>query len=157
MDIVIKPLDAHTLSDAIVLRDQVFPNLSKSDHATLTMSINPQELYLYQKLGIKTLDYWIAVMDEHIVGLVGLYTQREVNEDSVWLGWYCVDSQYRGHKIGSKLFNFAIDEAKNRHHKYLHLYTTADEEYAAAREQYHKIGFEQYKSKSSELYYKLHL
>lgn len=112
----------------------------------------------FQKLGIVDLDYWTAIESEsqNIFGLIGLYTELD-DPDSIWLGWYCVDNNYRGYKIGSRLLAFAIDEAKRREKKSLHLYTTADEEYATARIQYEKIGFAHYKSVKKNLYYRLAL
>lgn len=158
MDIQIYPLDETMLHDATVLRDSVFKDLSDDEYETLALSLNPSIL-VYERLGISQLHYWVAVdtISQKVVGLVGLYLESSDNEGEFWLGWYCVDSNYRGHKIGSKLLRFAIDLSKVVGMKYLHLYTTADDEYATARKQYEKIGFKNYDTKSSELYYKLDL
>jgi GNAT superfamily N-acetyltransferase len=158
MDIQIRPLDQITLHDATVLRDSVFKDLSDDEYETLALSLNPSGP-IYSRLGISQLHYWVAVdtLSQKVVGLVGLYLESSDNEGEFWLGWYCVDPNYRGHKVGSKLLKFAIDLSKVVGMKSLHLYTTADEEYAIARIQYEKIGFKQYKSQSSQLYYKLGL
>jgi GNAT superfamily N-acetyltransferase len=156
MDIQIYPLDEITLHDATVLRDSVFQDLSDDEYETLALSLNPSGP-IYSRLGICQLHYWVAIdtVSKKVVGLVGLYLENSDNEGEFWLGWYCVDPNYRGYKIGSKLLKFAIDLSKVVGMKSLHLYTTADEEYTTARIQYEKMGFKQYKSQSSQLYYKL--
>lgn len=156
MEVFIQPLEQYTLSHAIALRDQIFPQLSQHEYDTLSASIFPDKYGDHRKFGIKQLDYWVAIHPGtlEVVGLVGLYTQTD-DDEMVWLGWYCVDSYHRGLKIGKKLINHAIECAKEQKKKVLHLYTTGEDEYATAREQYHQIGFEHYKSISSELYYRL--
>lgn len=159
MEIFIQPLDQHTLHQAVALRDQIFPKLGKLDRTTLCASLSPEKYHVHKKLGIKQLDYWVAIHSStlEVVGLVGLYTQTDDDDGMVWLGWYCVDPNHRGFKIGKKLINHAIEYAKEQEKKDLHLYTTGGDEYATAREQYHKLGFKHYKSKASELYYRLNL
>ena len=159
MEVFIQALDQHTLPQAVILRNDIFPKLGKLEHDTLSASLTPLKYHVHKNLGIKQLDYWIAIHSRtlEVVGLVGLYTQTDDDDGMIWLGWYCVDPDHRGFKIGKKLINHAIEYAKEQRKTYLHLYTTCDHQYAAAREQYHKIGFEHYKSKSSELYYRLNL
>jgi ribosomal protein S18 acetylase RimI-like enzyme len=159
MDIQIHALNDSNLHQATTLRDSVFKGLDMYEQRTLRASLHPDKYIVYKKLGIDHLAYWVASnpQSSDVLGLVGLYTQVDDEDGMVWLGWYCVDPQYRGHKIGSKLLEFAITEAKLQNKQYLHLYTTADDEYATARKQYEKIGFKHYDTKSSELYYKLDL
>lgn len=158
MDIQIHPLHLSILNSALVLRDAVFPDLGKHEHETLHASLNPSNYQVHQKLGITDLVYWTAIdrNSQNISGLVGLYAECD-DPNAIWLGWYCVDPHYRGYKIGSRLLSFAIEEAKKRGKNALHLYTTADEEYATARLQYEKIGFKQYKKTKKVLYYRLPL
>ncbi|ADR34380.1 GCN5-related N-acetyltransferase [Sulfuricurvum kujiense DSM 16994] len=158
MDIQIQPLHISTLNSVIALRDAVFPDLGKYEYETLQACLNPVKHQVHKKLGIVELAYWTAIdpNTDSLSGLIGLYTENDV-EDTVWLGWYCVDPQYRGQKIGSKLLAFAINEARKQNKKYLSLYTTADEEYTTARIQYEKIGFAHYKSVKKNLFYRLAL
>ncbi len=66
--------------------------------------------------------YWVAE-DPKVVGLTGLAWD---NDDSgiVWLGWFCVDSRKRGKKIGSKLLDYSIRQAKRRGFEKLRLWTS---------------------------------
>ena len=157
VEVFIQPLDQHTLPQAVILRNHIFPKLGKLEHDTLSASLTPLKYHVHKKLGIKQLEYWVAIHPgtREVVGLVGLYTQTDDNDGMIWLGWYCVDSDHRGLKIGKKLIGHAIEHAKEQKKKILHLYTTSGDEYATARELYHNIGFKHYKSKSSELYYRL--
>jgi ribosomal protein S18 acetylase RimI-like enzyme len=158
MDIQIQPLHISTLNSVIALRDAVFPSLGNYEYDTLHASLNPSNYQVHKKLSITDLVYWTAIdtFAQNIAGLIGLYIELD-DPDGIWLGWYCVDNKYRGHKIGSKLLAFAINEAIKQNKKYLHLYTTADEEYATARIQYEKMGFVHYKSVKKNLYYRLPL
>lgn len=159
MDIHILPLNESTLHATTVLRDTIFTGLNRVESETLRTSLSPENYHIRKKLGISELAYWTAIdpLTRNVVGLVGLYTENDDEDDTVWLGWYCVDSRYRGHKIGSKLLELAINEAKAQNKKYLNLYTTTDDDYATAREQYLKVGFEHYKSVKNNLYYQLPL
>lgn len=159
MEVTIEPLEQHTLSHAITLRDQIFPQLPQHEYDTLSASLFPEKNSVHKKLAIKQLNYWVAIhpITLEVIGLVGLYTQVYEDDGMIWLGWYCVNPRYRGYKIGGRLMDFAIKSAKEQGKQTLHLYTTGDDEYSAAREQYQKLGFEYYKSKSTELYYSLNL
>ena len=159
MEILIHPLDQHTLSHATALRDHIFPDLGKYEYDTLSASLFPEKYRVHKKLGINELNYWVASHPTtfEVIGLVGLYTQTGEDDGMIWLGWYCVDLQYRGHGIGSKLMGYVLKSSKEQGRQTLHLYTTDADEYTAARKQYLKLGFEQYKSTPLEVYYKLSL
>lgn len=141
MDIFIKPLDLLTLNQATALRDQIFLQLTKLEQATLASSLESKQTDVHKEMGIDTLDYWVAVKEERVVGLIGLYTEHKDHEDTVWLGWYCVDPSERGMGLGEVLLDYAIAESKKRNYKWLKLYTTTSELYASARRLYVKKGF----------------
>jgi len=156
---VIKTLDERSLKAATQLRDSVFTHLEKYERETLRASLYADEYAKWHaKTGIMDLAYWVAVDDasEEVVGLVGLYTEEDDDEDMVWLGWFCVDPDYRGQKIGAMLLEFAINQAREQGKKHLYLYTTDDQEYTTARSLYEKKGFVNYKVEGETLYYKLH-
>jgi len=157
----IKKLNKSTLDQAIKLRNQVFPILEPFEEETIVASVYPQKYKLwYKKAEIQRLNYWLMLNEEmKVVGVVGLYTQSGDKKNRVWLGWFCVDPNYRGHKIGSKLLDFAIEESINEGYKELHLYTTRDSEYAKARELYERRGFVCYREtkKNNMLFYKLQM
>jgi len=156
----IQKLQKETLSQAVHLRNKVFPLLEPFEEETLEASVYPEKFaQWFSDAKIKTIDYWISVTSNDVSGLVGLYTEVEAKKSKVWLGWYCVDPLYREAKIGSKLLDFALQQAKGLGYKELHLYTTDDEEYAKARFLYEKRGFMRYKEskKNQTVYYKIFL
>ena len=158
---MIKKLDFNTLHKATVLRDEIFPELGKTDKATLHASLDKENYQsIYEDGDINLLDYWIYLdIQNDVVGIVGLYTQNSDTNDKVWLGWYGVKPSYRGKKIGSKLLDFATQKASEEGYKELHLYTTNDAVHQDAIALYLRRGFVKYK-KDKELktiYYKKEL
>ncbi|MDQ1267481.1 MAG: hypothetical protein QG560_124 [Campylobacterota bacterium] len=140
MSHAILPLTQHHLPSALRLRDTLFPNLSKAEYATLEASILNQSA-IKKSLGIDELYYWVALKDEAVAGLVGLYTQPDDAKGQVWLGWYGVDVLCRGLGLGSALLDFAIKEASALGFDILKLYTANADEYATARALYSHKGF----------------
>ena len=105
----IKSLNEEYIEDAEALRDRVFPFLEPLEEETLRASLNPQKyIAWYEQSKIKNLKYWFIQDHNDVIGIVGLYTENGDKKYKVWLGWFCVDQNYRGNKIGSKLLNFAI-------------------------------------------------
>lgn len=153
----IEQLSKATLQQAIFLRDEIFEALSKLDKKTLAASLDPDNFQkFYIQSGIEKLDYWVYITDKNeVVGIVGLYS--EYTNQAAWLGWYGVHPLQRGQKIGSKLLDFAIDLAKQRGYKELHLYTTKEHNEAIIL--YEKRGFVKYKKNKElkTLYYKKEL
>lgn len=156
--LTLKPLSHEKLTMANKLRNSVFQYLSKEEKLTLDASLDPSMyVEVYQALSITSLTYWIAELDDVMVGLVGLYEEKDDALDTYWLGWYCVDPAYRGQNIGKKLIAFAIHEAKMNAKRYLKLYTTVHDAYGVARMQYEKIGFTCSSKKGKTLHYCLDL
>ncbi len=152
----IKALSESELSQANALKHTVFKHLSHHEKMTLNASLNPLDYKdVYEALSITSLRYWVAIMDACVVGLVGLYEEQEDDIDSIWLGWYCVDERYRGHRLGKRLLDFAIDEAVHHQKTTLKLYTTEHDVYAIARDMYLKRGFTLRSKKGKTLYYQL--
>lgn len=154
----IEPLRHERLKDANLLRNKIFTYLSKAEKQTLEASLDPQEYFsVFQALDLKSINYWVAIHDDQVAGMVGLYEEKEDALDSYWLGWYCVDETYRGQYMGKKLMAFAIEQAKVKAKRYLKLYTTSHDVYAVARSQYEKIGFSCVLQKGKTLQYCLDL
>ena len=112
---IIKPLSFDRLEESNTLRNRVFKYLSLEEKQTLNASLDPQNhSSILAKLALMSLEYWVAIYENKVVGLIGLYEETSDHEDSIWLGWYCVDEKYRGLTIGKKLISFAIEEAKKK-------------------------------------------
>lgn len=61
--------------------------------------------------------------NSNVIGLTGL-VWSSLDKGIVWLGWFCVDSDSRGHGVGSNLLDFSIYKAKELDFKKLLLWTS---------------------------------
>ena len=88
------------------------------------------------------LDHWVAV-NEHgdILGTIGLYTYKKDAHEAVWMTWFCVSPSARGQGLGKKLIAHAAEQARAFGVPYFRLYTSTDENEAAAQIVYEKNGF----------------
>ena len=88
------------------------------------------------------LEYYVAVdHNNHICGTTGFYSNKEDEDEAIWLSWFCVGPAYRGRGIAKQLIEFSIEEAKRRGYKYFRLYTSNDPGEVNAQFLYEKYGF----------------
>ena len=66
---------------------------------------------------------YIVYLEDKPIGVSGLYELPEYS-DTVWLNWFGLLPQYRKMGYGNKMFEFLIDEARNRNKDFLRLYTS---------------------------------
>ncbi|MEA3228851.1 MAG: GNAT family N-acetyltransferase, partial [Campylobacterota bacterium] len=83
------------------------------------------------------------------------------NSDNCWLGWFCVDEEFRGQGLGKKLLDFSMLKAKELNKKSLQLYTYQSPEFEAAINMYRKYNFTQYtpsrECRKKDLYFQIFL
>jgi len=155
---IIKPLTADTLNNAIMLRDKVFSDLKNYEKETLQASLDK---YTYQecwkKNELTSMQYFIMLdtTKDEIIGLTGIYSEEGDSDDMCWLGWFCIDKEYRRQGLSKKLLDFSIERAKQLNKKYLHLYTYDSREYIPAMKLYEKYHFIIYDRDKKDIYYKL--
>jgi len=154
-------LSYDTLSQANQLRDSIFLEIPSIEQNTLNASLDKDKyLTCYKDNKIKTMKYYVACThNKKVAGLIGLYEEIGDSNDICWVGWFCVDKNYRGFKIGKDLLDFIIKKAKSIGKKYIHLYTYDDKKFSKAKEMYINYGFKQYKPSfkigKKDLYFKL--
>ena len=155
---MIKNLTLKTLKQANNLVLSTFKGLDEYEKKNLIASLFPNRFKeVYLKNEIREMEYFVYLVDDEVVGVVGLYSEIEDNEDECWLGWFCVDKKYRNQKIGKKLFEYALNLAKQRNKKTLYIYTYDTKMYQKAILMYQKYGFKQIEVKSKykrDLYFK---
>lgn len=141
----IRDLTPELLGETIRLADEIFsPEYEeKSAKDELPTSLFPDRYQEYfAKIGIKPgLKYWVAVENEKVVGLVGLYEHEIDPEDLIWLGWFLADPVSRRRGVGTQLLRFAIRQAKIWGKKRLRVYTTDDPEELYSHHFYRQHGF----------------
>jgi len=148
----IEKLSINTLNEAETLRDKIFSQIDKKEQKTLEASIDKETLsYVLKENEIKDIQYWVAKdkKNSRIIAMTGLYTELEDDEDSCWLGWFCLDKRYRGKGFGKELLNFSIEQAKSLSKRYLHIYTYNSKEYKVAINMYKSYGFKEYHVKNT--------
>jgi len=154
----IEKLSHSNLNDAIKLRDSVFKYLKKCEKVLLEASLDSKK---YQKCldqeEIIFLEYFVMKDKNKVVGLTGIYVEKNDKEDECWLGWFCVDKTYRNQGLGQKLLDFSIKRVKELNKKTLKLYTYDSKEFQAAMKLYEKNNFIQYKKSKKDIFYKLRL
>ena len=127
MTITIKPLEKESLADAIALGQRVF---DKDDPARIAFwlenSLNPDKEAVLKEQGATYIQFWIAEENNRVVGGVGYYVRHEDIDEAAWLGWFFVDPQYRGKKIGLQLLETVINAVKKTGKPYLRVYFTSN-------------------------------
>jgi len=141
----IERLTNETLSEAKQLRDKVFIDIPQVEQLTLDAAISKEQYEeVYEENAINSMQYWVGKNREGtVIGLIGIYSEPEDDENSCWLGWFCVDDDYRGYGYGKELLEYAQTEAIILGKKYLHLYTEDTKECHRAIELYKAEGFKE--------------
>lgn len=98
--------------------------------------------YLHYKYSIDTNYkddiYYIAKHNNIPVGIAGLYTHNEIDNESIWLGWFGVLPEFRSKGIGKQILLDTIEKAKQYDKKYFRLYTN-DNGMSSARPLYRSV------------------
>ncbi|NOX15236.1 MAG: GNAT family N-acetyltransferase, partial [Epsilonproteobacteria bacterium] len=102
---IIESLSYMTLKAVENLRDRIFKDdLEELEKDLLLASLDTIK---YKKVceenEVISISYWIArdIASREVIGLTGIYT--EADDESCWLGWFCIDENYRGKNFGKKL------------------------------------------------------
>lgn len=148
--ITIKKLSDSYLKEACILANDVFSTKDTLPHIALEASLDSDKKEQFIKQCIKELDtqiinfeYWIAVdnQSDSVMGVIGLYTIDEDNEQANWISWFCVGKQFRKKGVGAKLLDFAIEQSRNDNKTYLRLFTSTDPNEENAQKVYSKYNF----------------
>jgi len=145
--IVIKKISEENLSKAGKLTNSIFPDEVTAPSVGLAASFDNKAFKLINSKNSNKFNwfkYWVAVdpKSDKALGTIGIYEEKSDSDDSCWLGWYCVDPEYRGNHLGSMLMDFAVTQAESIGKKYLKVFTSKGESRAAAHHVYKKYGFE---------------
>ena len=153
--IQIRPLTQSDLEEASAMADLVFGEQESSPRNGYEASYNPDALSRLNSRNenkFRWFKYWVAVDDvtEKIIGTTGIYEEVSDSADACWLGWFCVDADYRRLGIGKQLLVFSMNEAKKLGKKYLRLFTTTNPRSDGAQALYDAVGFRIMTEKGTE-------
>ncbi|WP_165861191.1 GNAT family N-acetyltransferase [Paenibacillus paeoniae] len=140
------PLNPIYLDQASRLVNDVFGDEEEELYPAqeLWASLDKKHLKKYQTsvdAALRSFQYYIAVEDREVCGIIGLYEMQEDFEQQDWVGWYCVDERYRGRRIGIQLLNYVIEASKKRGKQRLCLYTSTHESERKAQTLYDQNEF----------------
>ncbi|MFN3482919.1 MAG: GNAT family N-acetyltransferase, partial [Rhabdaerophilum calidifontis] len=121
--IVIEPFSEARRRAAIELVDRVFPAQDPTERLSLRVFQTRWE-WLLRLDGTRYGRFWLAVAEERVVGMVGLYAQVADRHEANWLGWFCVAPERRGCGLGRRLMDLALAEARASGRRFLRLYTS---------------------------------
>jgi GNAT superfamily N-acetyltransferase len=144
-ELALIPLRWNNLLTARHVAVRIFPRESRAISCGLVASLLPRSLqpfFVDPEMTHAAYELAIKPREEHpVVGLTGLYTLRAWPSD-VWLGWYGLDARWRGHGLGGALLRATIEQARDRGHETLRLWTTGESSWtAAAIRLYRAFGF----------------
>jgi GNAT superfamily N-acetyltransferase len=140
MSISIEPFDEVRRADVIRLVDRVFPSQSPVERLSMRVFQTRWD-WLLRLGGIRNGQFWMALKDDTVLGTVGLYETAKDAGTAYWVGWFCVSPEARGQRLGQRLIDFAVGEAKAARRRHLRLYTSTDPNEAAAQQLYERNGF----------------
>lgn len=98
---------------AIKIQNIIFPDEDGRENYAECVNKDPYR---------KEMTYWIVYDGNEPIGVSGLYSYHEYDEDA-WLGWYGVLPNKRKRGYGSKILEHFKNYAKERGYKTIRLYT----------------------------------
>lgn len=150
----IEPLGEITLKQAVNLQNKFLKSNNKFEQQLLAASLNKKmNIDVYEEAFINEMQYWVAKKknSEKVIGITGIYIEPSDDEESCWVGWFCVDEEYRGKGFGKALLKYTMKMAReyvfgdrligSRH---VYLYTHNTKEFNVATAMYEKYGFKEY-------------
>ena len=57
-------------------------------------------------------EVWVIEYENRIIGICGLWSQKENSIEELWLGWFGLIPEMRNKKIGNEIIKFMENEAK---------------------------------------------
>lgn len=152
--ILISPLCHRTLGKALKLLHEAFPQPPLVEHPAIALpySLIPSsiKLALSPLFQVTALQYWVARQPQTaaVIGVIGLYGWRS-QPSTLWLGWFCVDSNWQRQGVGSELLHWAIDKAQKLGKSHLQVYTPSNADQALNL--YRDFGFKVVKTRESSI------
>tara|TARA_Y100000310_G_scaffold131923_2_gene131042 strand:- start:1478 stop:1981 length:504 start_codon:yes stop_codon:yes gene_type:complete len=85
--------------------------------------------------------YYVAKLDDQVVGITGYYSNLWGERDVGWLGFFAVDPKFQGRGIGQAMMEKTIEMAEKADIKRLYIETHNTADYAKGWSFYEKLGF----------------
>lgn len=141
----IQVLSGLRVREAVSLILRLFPNPPLLEHPALSLPLSLAPKGAISLLGLAFLRYWVAIQDNKVVGITGLYSWKG-EPKTAWLGWTCVAAAYRHQQIGRTLLEAVMLHAQTDGYEQLKLWTTDQTDYAIANLLFESLRFNVVKS-----------
>jgi len=105
-------INENNINLATSIQHTIFPKECAYEHYKYSIDTN-----------YKSNMYYIIRLNKIPVGVIGLYINDEIDEESIWLGWFGILPEFRSKGIGRKSILDIIEKAKKFKRKYFRLYT----------------------------------
>jgi len=145
-------VDFNNYKTAIQVQNEIFPT---EDGTINILASLDRELFIkttevfYPDDNVK---YYLVYNDNDLIGITGLYCNKELYPNDVWIAWYGVLPKYRGKGFGEQILIKTMELGKKQGYETMRLYTDANES-ANAINLYKKVGFIGEKYDAEELIY----
>lgn len=136
----IQPLTEKSLQEAQALAANLFPWEDEHQDALVAAAAGHDAAGFLASRGLQQVRVWCLMESNRVVGLASLYEYRTAPEE-VWLAWFGISPDVRGLGWGSKFLDRVIALARREQKAVLRLWTTIEDEYAAALQLYARRGF----------------
>ena len=135
--ITLEKITAHNLEQAIEIGKIIFPVDSEKiqcPEMVYRWSASTEDGLIEAETGGKNLEYYLAYNEAHtVVGVTGLYQEPDDPDSLRWLGWFGVVPEYRGRGYGRRILEATESLCLRMKVTTLKLWTTEDDEEAAAQ------------------------
>jgi len=145
----IQALSVSRLSAAIALTCSVFPNPPLPEHPALSLPLSLGSNRLIRLLGLINLVYWVAIKDNRVIGITGLYSWGS-EPGIAWIGWTCVNPADRRHQVGLNLLQTVIKHARAFEYQQLKLWSTDHPDYKIANRMFESLEFKTIKAEPDD-------
>jgi GNAT superfamily N-acetyltransferase len=136
----LQPLEPQQLLPVQRMAAVLFPWESEHQQALAAVVYpNTREAFL-RSHALADVRCWTSHAGSEVAGFATLY-QYAAQPDEMWLAWFGFREEFRGRGAGAQLLDEVIAIAKREKHHTLRLWTTDEEEYAAAIRLYLRRGF----------------
>ncbi|MDD3187542.1 MAG: GNAT family N-acetyltransferase [Bacilli bacterium] len=135
-----KIIDFSNIKEAIKTQNEIFPN----EDGTINLLASLDRNLFMNVTGIFYIDdnvkYYLAYLEDKIVGITGIYSYKDKWPNDAWIGWYGIKEEHRGQGYGKTILEWTITKAKEEGYKTIRLYTDIDDNKKAVK-LYEKAGF----------------
>lgn len=141
--LTIEPVSIKNIEQAQKLLELVFPYCKTRKYPpeqSVYLSMIGDVNYLKEE-NISSEEFFVATNNgEEILGTTGLTVYQRQSPFTCWLGWFCVNPDFRKKGLGGQILSWTLQRAKEKGFKNLKVETSDHENEAGAQLLYESFG-----------------